>query len=197
MRGRICLLAALATGCLHTLGGPDYAEGAKKSFSAAKLRVVYAGGQWGEPEDFVARLEESLSRELGRPIEIERSPERVFWVLAGLEPDTVTVLIRPFPYFKCGNPVFAALLLSGMTLWLIPFVDSDESRWQTDIYTGSNRTDMLDFEIEERTYAWPPLLPLVPFNAVWRDVRGDRFDYFLRVYPSHLHAKLAAAQGAE
>ena len=66
----VCIVCAatLASGCLRTVSGPVRARVTASAAVPGQLRVVYAGRRLGQPDDFVARLEAGLGRELGRPI---------------------------------------------------------------------------------------------------------------------------------
>jgi hypothetical protein len=195
----VCV-ATLAGGCLRTVSGPVPAQPTSTRPAPEHLRIVYAGSHYRQPDDFVARLEDRLGRELGRPIAIEVASERQDGHDPGWPPGVrlpengdVTVLVRAIERFRCGTGPAAVALLSLMTAGLVPYLDGDSVTWRTEIYAGPGApVDAFDLGVRWAEYGWLPLVPLKPLNMGWRWLHGDVDDEFLRIFPSHLHAHLDA-----
>jgi hypothetical protein len=67
----------------------------------------------------------------------------------------------------------------------VPFLDFDRLVWRLTAYDADGRaTRPVEISIDENSYFWTPLLPLVPVNRVWRWIDGDRFDHAVRVFPA-------------
>jgi hypothetical protein len=205
MRAPVLSVAAcLLSGCIHTVNGPGYAPRVDGETALAPVRVVYAGRHYEEPEDFVPRLEDALSRELGQRVAVERSEEAqspgvTAWppAIAGPRDGGLTVLIRAERRVRCGTGPAAMGALSVLTAGLVPYLDARAVPWIVETFAGPERhIGRFEFDVEGHDYGWLPLVPLVPLNLGWRWLHGGEHDYFVRVFPSHLHAELLADAGA-
>jgi hypothetical protein len=192
------------SGCIHTVSGPGRALTPLSAVTTAKLRVVYAGQHYAQPDDFISKLDSALSRELAQPVHVEAVSERQFRPVLTRWPEgtavpangETTVVVRAVALWRCGTPAAAAIMFSAMTLGIFPFLDGDTIVWRTEIYNGPNLEDQSEFKVDWGVYGWLPLVPFVPLNMAWRAIRGDKHDYFLRTFPSHVAAALARAEHA-
>jgi len=181
-------------------GGPGRGSSAKEPASIA-IRAVYAGRHRSEPDDLVPRVERGLRRRFDEAIAIEQSrepqgPASAWPADVGQPRDgELTVLVQAVDRIRCGVPAAAGFMLSAMTFGLVPFVDRDDTTWTVQVYDGpGQRIHQFDFDVRSGTIGWLPFVPLVPFNVAWRWIRGDEYDYFVRVFPDRLYDELGALQ---
>ena len=194
-------LILVLSGCIHTVTGPGYARTPIDAAAAAPTRVIYLGRHYSEPADFQSRLEGALTKAFASPVAVEyrpdiyQRPHSYQWPI-GVEPphpSQITVVIRAQTPFRCGTPAMAAAVFSVVTLGIVPFLDDDSLLWSTEIFSGPDaRISMFPFEVRSNLYGWLPLLPFVPFNALWRAFRGDENTAFLRTYPSNLRLQISS-----
>jgi len=134
----------LAVGCLHTASGPGPGSPTQQPASLP-IRAIYAGQHRTEPDDLVPRLEHGLRRRFGDAAAIERggAPQGLdsTWPADVDQPrdGELTVLVRAVDPFRCGTPAAAGLVLSAMTVGLVPFVDRDDTTWTVNVYDGPGR----------------------------------------------------------
>lgn len=175
-----------------------------KRGSFGRLRVVYFGRQELEPSDFVARLGRAFER-AGIDASLEHtSSDDVIphhqprgWPsdVPGPRMGEMTVLVEPYHPTWCGTGAAASAMASMVTLGILPAFDFDTIVWRLTAYVGDGRAmGPVEISIEQNSYFWPPLLPLVPANRVWRWIDGDRFDHALRVFPAYLKQAVHEAE---
>ena len=186
------------TGCFSTVGTPpgDPVRGVAPRFT--RLRIVILGRVPDEPAGLAARLERAAEDALPLRVVVERLDVSRPGVRPtggptdpGAMADEVTALVQASRPAPCASEALGSLALSVGTLGLVPYLECDAMLWHTEVYDDRvvlRRT--FDFRVERRRYGWLPLVPLVPFNAAWRALRGGTFEYFLRAYPRRLGQEL-------
>ncbi len=166
------------------------------------IRVIYLGRTFDEPLSFLTQLQGAVSEALGRPVEIERYDQQIAYPLpseTSWPPDVppirsgeITLLILAPGPPKCGTPAAAGMMFTLATAGLFPFADEDTLRWDTEGFDEhGSRVMWFHFDVHRAVYGWLPLVPFKPLNMLWRYAKGDAYDQFIHVYPSHLRREVA------